>query len=157
MIDLFNNLVTKQEDYSDNIMYESLLSNELIMNQTVVKESAKYVAYCFILWDAEEAKYRVKWNSKSVIISKLPRGLLYFIVHTFELNENPAKYIILFTQYNWNGVLFWCHPDFRGRGPWYDWMMIQYEDPNNLHQPLSCLAQLMEVVVDSTDQNKVCR
>ena len=155
VIDLFNDMVEQQEDYNDNILYESLSSDEDINDPHDINESVKYATYCFILWDASDARYKVKWNTKSEVLPVLPNGLLRFIARTYELKDNPARYITLFTQYCRNKVLFRCHPDFRGGGPWYDWMMMQYEDPNNPRNVLSCPARLMAVVVDSTDQNKV--
>ena len=35
----------------------------------------------------------------------------------------------LFThlQYIQNGVIFWCHPNYKSNGEWYDWVMVQFD------------------------------
>ena len=51
-------------------------------------------------------------------------------------------------------MLYRCHPNYRGDGPWYDWVMMSYEDENDPGVPLTGPARLIAIVVDSTDPDQ---
>ena len=61
------------------------------------------------------------------------------------------KTLTVYTQYKRDGVLYRCHPNYRGDGPWYDWVMVSYEDDNGPGGYLTGPARLIAVVIDSTD------
>ena len=96
-----------------------------------------------------------KWNSRSVTVPTLSRGLLLFIANHFGLQEDTTKSVTLFTQYKHDDTLFHCHTNDCGGLPWYDWVMMLYSDPNHPGQQFSCPARLMAVVKDDNDPNGV--
>jgi len=34
-------------------------------------------------------------------------------------------------EYIWNGITFWCHPNYKSKGEWNDWVMVQFDMGNH--------------------------
>jgi len=38
-----------------------------------------------------------------------------------------AEELFTHLQYIQNGVIFWCHPNYKSNGEWYDWVMVKFD------------------------------
>ena len=63
---------------------------------------------------------QVEWNTRSKFDIHLPDDLQQFLVKEYNLEIVNDKTLTIYTQYKHNGVLYRCHPNYRGDGPWYD-------------------------------------
>jgi hypothetical protein len=52
--------------------------------------------------------------------------LLYFLNQIQKITNAWLPYIPVLAEHNRNGQIFRSHPNFRGKGPWRDWVMIHW-------------------------------
>ena len=165
VLQVFTDLVKINSNAVDKSMFDTLpdpnahdaddedSDNEDNNEERPVTESVKYATQCKL--SMVNNVLTVKWNTRSEAIHTISPGLARCIVREFDLQANPEKSVTLHTQYKRNEVLFRCHPNFRGNGPWYDWLMLMYTDDDYPDQVLSCPARLMAIVtVDGEEPTK---
>ena len=148
VVNLFNHLV-QQHDHSKPL--DEKTSMECDDDNDRFVASNKYATSCIMSMSMENNNVHVEWNTRSNFDMHLPDDLQQFLVQEYNLDTVPDKTLTIYTQYKRNGVLYRCHPNYRGDGPWYDWVMMSYEDENDPGVVLNGPARLIAIVVDSTD------
>ena len=72
----------------------------------------------------------VDWIAQSFHEHKLKDGLAGCLVAQHgELEQGKERRIYCFTKCRIGRWLVHCHPNERGKGPWYDWVMVKKNGP----------------------------
>ena len=86
----------------------------------------------------------IAWRSKTVKDRRAPelctidynKDLVRFVVNMQDILEEALGLdedsydMPIYTEHTRNGLVFRGHPDFRGTGPWRDWAVINWGDPD---------------------------
>jgi len=68
--------------------------------------------------------FYVKWNTKSQGEMGIPQDVRDFLLSSTDIR----KPVTCYTEYQRNDEKFRCHPNYRLKGPWYDWAFFQIQE-----------------------------
>jgi hypothetical protein len=120
-------------------------------NQGVVKNATKGIVQMthsrnLLTKKSQLITGRLKWNTrgkKKVITDKIlnEKEVIAFLTQTFFQKNKKATTehgkvfdslkLKCFTEYQRNGVVYRCHPKYRGERPYYDWCYINWDDDDH--------------------------
>ena len=91
-------------------------------------------------WNNEKNDFRCiqQWNSRSKFPISFSKKVIKWIkCNVIDLNNRSKQSIEFCTEIERNNVKYRCHPNFRGKGPWEDWVNVLYEDKTkqNIFKP----------------------
>jgi hypothetical protein len=73
-----------------------------------------------------------RWVTKKNRIGKsfVPEEVCKCLAKEYSVGRGNGERVFVdgFTEFYKNGMLFRSHPDYRSRGPWYEWAMIEFEN-----------------------------
>ena len=61
------------------------------------------------------------------------------------LEHSPAHELSIFTRHKRDGVTFHGHPNYRGQGPWKDWVMVNWVGYGRLPCHINCFVDLQGI------------
>jgi hypothetical protein len=65
-----------------------------------------------------------KWDSPTK--AEIPPLIISFIKQYYGTPNNQVT-INIFCEFSINQLVYRCHPNYRGGGPWYDWCIVSFE------------------------------
>jgi hypothetical protein len=114
---------------------EPIITMENASLETTTNMGGKYIVFIKQLPNGKiDVSY--KWLLNRPQYYQLPEPLLQAIVHQRFMPLSRAerligKYINGFTEYHRNNTIFRAHPNYRNEKPWYDYVMLAWEDDSS--------------------------
>lgn len=84
----------------------------------------KYVLKCS--WSGNSSRRRYPLTLPSILIKLFEEE--YFDPDDLTMEDVRSLQILGFTEYRKNGKQYRSHPDFQGKGPWYDFVVIPWQE-----------------------------
>ena len=73
---------------------------------------------------------KVKWHTRSTSNLELPKGQIQYLANMYRLFTDEKKQIVCSTEYSRavgdTKYVFRVHPNYKSKGAWYDWMVLNY-------------------------------
>ncbi len=87
-----------------------------------------------------EPSFRVLGKSKHAEKTELIPDALEFLI---DLQDLIGTRLQIYTEHNREGVMFRAHPNYRGTGPWKDWVIVDWGQHGNLPSRIWCFVELI--------------
>ena len=100
-----------------------------------------------VFFDADnndEPTFRVLGKSKFIEKTRIMTTVIKFLTELQELvvDNTENNGIVIYTEHKRGKVLFRGHPNYRGSGPWKDWVVVDWDDYGKLPSRIWCFVKL---------------
>ena len=98
----------------------------------------------FVDEETGEPAFQLKSRSRFAGNTAMNTELLEFLLglQTLLIDHLPNHRLQIYTRHTRGGVIFHGHPNYRGQGPWKDWVMVDWGDYGKSPCHINCFVKL---------------
>ena len=93
-------------------------------DEVIEQESMKGATHCRLELNSKNKLLNVTWNSVTERHLLTCRSDLCKFLQSYFLSSPNTFPINCCTEYTYNHLYIQCHPCYKGKGPWYDWVNV---------------------------------